>query len=272
MEQTALAVGDHLRRWRRQRRMSQLDLACEAEISARHLSFLETGRSSPSREMVLHLCDSLDVPRRERNLMLLAAGYAPLFSERALDDPDLSAAQQAVAAMLEHQKPYPAFAVDRGWNIVANNGALPQIYDGVADFLMASPLNAIRLSLHPEGLARRTLNLTEWSGHMLARLKHQVELTGDPGLAELLAEVRAYPGMGPMGHGDPTGHVAIPLRLATSGGELSFISTVMVFGSPVDITLSELTIECFFPADTATASRVKAMTPASSASAGKFAS
>src|SRR5215472_6885395 len=163
-------VGVHLREWRRRRRMSQLELACEADISSRHLSFRETGRSRPSREMILHLAEQLEVPMRERNVLLVAAGYAPVFPERSFDAPELAAARQAVEIILEGLKPFPAFALDRHWNVMATNGALPQLFEGVAPELMAAPINAMRITLHPRGLAPRIVNLAEWRGHMLHRL------------------------------------------------------------------------------------------------------
>jgi transcriptional regulator with XRE-family HTH domain len=259
MPQTALAVGHHLRRWRERRRLSQLDLACDAEISARHLSFLETGRASPSREMVLRLCEQLEVPRRERNVLLLAAGYAPMFSEKALDDPALRAPQRAISAMLESQKPYPAFAIDRGWNIIASNGALQELYVGVAPWLLEPPVNVLRLGLHPEGLAPRTLNFADWSGHLLSRLKRQAELTGDEALAALAREASAYPNLAGRSVDHSPSDVALPFRIAVEGAVLSFLSSVMVFGTPLDVTLSELAIELFFPADEETAQRVRAL-------------
>jgi len=184
----AAPVGDHLREWRRRRRMSQLDLACEAEISSRHLSFVETGRAAPSREMVLRLAERLEVPMRERNVLLVAAGYAPIFPERSLASPELAAAREAIRIILDGHRPYPAFALDRRWNMVMSNGALPQLFDGVDPALLAAPVNVVRLSLHPRGVAPNILNLAEWRAHMLARLRHQVELTADPVLIDLLAE------------------------------------------------------------------------------------
>src|SRR6202050_576157 len=188
-----LPVGGLLRQWRQRRRLSQLDLAGDAEISTRHLSFLETGRAQPSRDMVLLLSEQLDVPIRERNVLLVAAGFAPVFPERALDDPALAAARAAIDLVLERQKPYPAFALDRHWRIVASNAALPELYDGVAPDLLQPPVNAMRLSLHPRGLAPRIANLAEWRAHLLYRLRREVELTADPVLIELLQEVGGYP-------------------------------------------------------------------------------
>src|SRR5262245_19994630 len=168
-------VGSHLRQWRQRRRMSQLDLALGAEISTRHLSFLETGRSSPSREMILRLSDELEIPMRERNVLLVAGGFAPIFSERSLNDPALAPARQAIDLILESHKPYPAFAVDRHWKIGASNAALQELYEGVDPELMKPPVNALRLSLHPKGVAQRIENLAEWRAHLLHRLRQQVE-------------------------------------------------------------------------------------------------
>src|SRR6516225_836550 len=187
-------VGHHLREWRQRRRLSQLDLACDAGISTRHLSFVETGRAHPSRDMLLHLSEQLDVPVRERNVLLVAAGYAPIFPERPLADPAMAAARAAIDLVLERQKPYPAFALDRHWTIVASNAALPELYDAVAPGLLQPPVNAMRLSLHPQGLAPQIVNLVEWRAHLLHRLRRQVELTADRGLIDLLREVGDYPG------------------------------------------------------------------------------
>lgn len=260
--EAAHSVGGLLREWRRRRRLSQLDLACEAEISTRHLSFLETGRSLPSRDMVLHLAERLDVPLRERNMLLVAAGYAPVFPERPLDDPALSAARRAVDAVLAGHEPHPAVALDRHWTLVAANRAVAPLLDGAAPELLRPPVNVLRLSLHPEGLAPRIANLPEWRAHLLARLRRQIELTADPALAALLEELRAYPGRAeatPAPRGDPSG-VAVPLRLRTREGDLSFLSTTMVFGTPVDVTLSELAIEAFFPADAETPGTLRRLT------------
>jgi transcriptional regulator with XRE-family HTH domain len=246
-------VGNLLREWRLRRRLSQLDLACEAEISTRHLSFLETGRSTPSREMVLRLAGQLEVPMRERNLLLTAAGYAPLYSERQLSDPALAAARAAIDLMLEAQKPWPAFAIDRHWTIVASNGAIPELYSGVAERLMERPINALRLTLHPEGLAPRIANLAEWRGHLLARVRKQIQASGDAVLVDLLRELEAYPA--PTGEAVNEDAIAVPFRIHTELGLLSFFSMTTVFGTPVDVTLSELALEFFVPADESTKRR-----------------
>jgi transcriptional regulator with XRE-family HTH domain len=257
-----LPVGGLLRQWRQRRRLSQLDLACDAGISTRHLSFLETGRAQPSRDMVLLLSEQLDVPIRERNVLLVAAGFAPIFPERALDDPALAAARAAIDLVLDRQKPYPAFALDRHWRIAASNAALPELYEDVAPELMQPPVNALRLSLHPRGLAPRIANLAEWRGHLLYRLRRQVELTADAALIELLREVSAYPGGS---HPPPQTsllehEIVVPFRIKTAGDILSFFSLTTVFGSPVEVALSELALELFFPADDATDAAVRRMT------------
>ena len=181
------SIGEHLRHWRQRRRVSQLELACDAEVSARHLSFIETGRSTPSREMVLRLAESLDVPLRERNVLLVAAGYAPRFPERRLSDPALESARRAVDLVLAGHEPFPAIAVDRHWTLVAANRAVPSLLAGASPSLLEQPVNVLRLSLHPRGLAPRIVNLGEWRSHLLARLRHQIELTADQVLIALLA-------------------------------------------------------------------------------------
>lgn len=251
-------VGEHLREWRQRRRLSQLDLACEAGISTRHLSFVETGRAQPSREMVLLLADQLQVPLRERNLFLVAAGFAPVFPERPLDDPALSSARAAVELILKAHEPCPSLAIDRRWNLVLANAAVGPLLNGVSPALLEAPVNVFRLALHPDGLAPRTINLAEWRAHLLERLRREAEITADPALDALLAEVAGYPApFGPPARGDPAVIVA-PLKLATPGGVLSFFSTTTVFGTPVDVTVSELALETFFPADEATARALSA--------------
>jgi transcriptional regulator with XRE-family HTH domain len=244
--------GEHLREWRQRRRMSQLDLAHEAEISTRHLSFVETGRSTPSREMVLRLAERLDVPLRERNAMLVAAGYAPMYRERPLNDPALSAARQAVDLILKSHEPYPAIAVDRHWNLLAGNAMVPHLLGGVDPALLQPPANVLRLSLHPKGLASRIVNLGQWRNHLFERLRQQIHATGDAQLAALLEELRAYPvpegASEPHLEGELLG-VAMPFQFRSEAGVLSLISTTTVFGTPVDVTLQELALETFFPAD-----------------------
>ncbi len=253
------AFGDYLRHWRQHRRLSQLDLAQEAEISTRHLSFVETGRSVPSREMVLRLAERLDVPLRERNALLVAAGYAPMYRERPLEDPALAPARRAVEMLLKSHEPWPALAVDRHWNLVAANRMLAHLVQGADPALLQAPVNVLRLSLHPRGVAPRIANLGQWRSHIFERLRHQVQATGDATLAALLEELRAYPGPDRNDEhieGELPG-VLVPLRLRTPQGTLAFISTTTVFGTPVDVTLQELALETFFPADDATAQALR---------------
>ena len=252
MQTQTLPVGAQLRAWRSRRRLSQLDLALDAEISARHLSFLETGRSQPSRTMLLRLAERLAIPARDRNLLLVVAGFAPALPERTLDDPALAAARQAVELVLKAHEPFPALAVDRHWQMVAHNAGIGPFLADMAPHLLAPPVNVLRLSLHPEGLAPRIVNLAEWRAHILHRLEAQVEASADRVLAELLAELRAYPG-GTAPGGDGYGGVAVPLRVRAGEAVLSFLSTTTMFGTPIDVTLSELAIEAFLPADEATA-------------------
>lgn len=247
--------------------MSQLDLACAADISTRHLSFLETGRSQPSRDMVLHLAEQLEVPLRERNVFLVAAGYAPIFAERPLADPSLGAARNAVDLILKGHAPYPALAIDRHWTLVAANDAVTRLIAGIPPALLQPPVNVLRLSLHPEGLAPRIANLPQWRSHLFARLRRQIEATADPVLIELLGELRGYPAAssagasGRIGDQDYAG-IVVPLRLITATGTLSLFSMTAIFGTPVDITLSELALESFFPADAATAHALRRLADA----------
>lgn len=246
-------MGDYLREWRQRRRLSQMDLALEAEISTRHLSFLETGRSQPSREMVLLLAEKLDMPLRERNIMLVSAGFAPVYSQRSLDDPALESMRQAVDLVLKGHDPYPALAVDRHWLLVSANDALVSLIGDVDPVLMKPPVNVLRLSIHPAGLARRIVNFTEWRNHLVHRLHRQVDATGDAVLAALIEELRAYPTPDAAARAPKTSHdyagIVVPLQIMTGEGVLTLFSTTTIFGTPVDVTLSELAIEAFFPAD-----------------------
>ena len=261
---TAQPVGDLLREWRQRRRLSQLDLALEAEISTKHLSFVESGRAQPSREMVLHLAERLDVPLRERNVLLVAAGFAPVFRERQLSDPALASARQAIDLVLKGHEPYPALAVDRHWTMLAHNAAVAVLIAGADPSLLAAPVNVLRLSLHPKGLSSRIANLAEWRAHLLERLRRQVEVSADPVLAKLFEELRAYPvpaaarGRRPV-TATQFAEVVVPVQFVTEAGTLSFFSTTTVFGTPVDITLSELALEAFFPADAATAEALRSL-------------
>jgi transcriptional regulator with XRE-family HTH domain len=254
---TTRGVGDLLRDWRTRRRLSQLDLSPEAGISARHLSFVETGRSRPSRELLLGLAEHLEVPLRERNALLLAAGYAPAYGETPLDAEEMSPAREALDRILAGHEPFPAVIVDRHWELVsANAPARAVLTDGVDSQLLEPPANALRVTLHPDGLAPRIANLGEWSAHLLIRLRRQALLSGDPALAALHEELTGYPGVdeGASAAVDPAEMLFVPLRLRTPAGpELSFFSTLATFCTALDITLEELAIESFFPADAATA-------------------
>ena len=257
---TSAPFGEHLRTWRRHRRLSQLDLATEADISTRHLSFVETGRAEPSREMVLRLAERLNVPLRERNTLLVAAGYAPMYRERPLDDPALALARQAVERVLRAQEPYPALALDRHYNVVAANRAVPLFLEGVAPALLQPPMNVLRISLHPDGIAARIENLRQWRGHVFERLRQQIAATADPELVDLLHELEAYPVLDSIAQRHIEGEhlgVVMPFRLRSQGGTLSFISTLTVFGTPNDVTLQELAVESFFPADEFTAETLR---------------
>ncbi|MDH5823681.1 helix-turn-helix transcriptional regulator [Luteimonas sp. RD2P54] len=251
-------VGEQLRQWRRRRMLSQEDLAGLAGISSRHLSFMETGRSLPSRAMLLRLTDRLDVPLRERNRMFTAAGYAAVYGERALEESGLEAARRTIDLLLRGHEPYPALAVDRHWQLQAANRALVPFLRGVAPALLEPPINVLRLSLHPEGVAPRIVNLGQWRAHLVHRLRGQVETSGDEVLGELLRELLAYPAPEHDDTPDPAA-IAVPLRLRSEAGELAFLSTTTVFGTPVEVTLSELAIESFFPADQKTAKVMQAM-------------
>jgi transcriptional regulator with XRE-family HTH domain len=265
-EPRASRVGPLLRDWRQRRRMSQMELALEAGVSTRHLSFVETGRSRPSAEMVLHLADRLEVPLRERNELLLAAGFAPQYAARDFDDPALREVRDAVSRVLAAHEPYPAIAVDRYWNLIASNEALGPFLDGVAPELLVPPVNTIRLALHPDGVARRIINFGEYRGDLIERLGRAARLTGDPELAALHEEMLGYPGpdapSGAPGGPEPgVAAVAVGLRLAPAPGsdapELSFFSTITTFGTAVDVTVSELALEAFFPADAQTAAYLR---------------
>lgn len=238
MDMARPSFGEQLRGWRQLRRMSQLDLALEADVSTRHLSFIETGRSRPSREIVLRLADRLAIPLRGRNALLLAAGIAPAFPERGLDDPGLGQARHAIEMILKGHEPFPALAVDRHWNMIAANEALAPLLGGVAPALLAPPVNVLRLSLHPEGVAPRILNLGEWKAHLIERLKGQIAASADPALIALLEELIAYPAP-PAPDSDDHAGLFVPMMIETEGRRLSFFSTTTVFGTPVEVTLSE---------------------------------
>jgi transcriptional regulator with XRE-family HTH domain len=262
MNQAIASVGELVRSWREQRHLSQLDLASEAEISQKHLSFIESGRSAPSRDMVLRLAEYLDVPLRERNALLVAAGFAPIFRDRPLSDPALERARSAIDLVLKAHEPYPALTVDRHWTMVAANASVAPLLAGVDPQLLQPPVNVMRVSLHPRGLAPLIVNLAEWRSHLLDRLRRQYRVTRDAVIDALLKELTGYQ-MGTAQSDRPAqGHqdeVAVPLRLRTHAGTLSFLSTVTVFGTAVEITLSELSLEAFYPADEATAQAMLTM-------------
>ena len=244
-------AGDLIREWRQRRRLSQLDLAIAANVSSRHLSFVETGRSRPTSEMILHLAEHLDVPLRDRNALLLAGGFAPAYPERTLAEPELQAVKNALKRVLDGHEPYPAAVVNRWWELVDANAGIALFTGGVSPELLEPPVNVLRLSLHPDGMAPRIANLPEWRAHLLARLHRQAEATGDHRLISLHEELSAYPG----GLGRPPGpaEVVVPLRYRTPQAELSFLSITAVIGTPMDVTVEELAIESFYPADDQTA-------------------
>jgi transcriptional regulator with XRE-family HTH domain len=244
-------AGDLIRQWRQRRRLSQLDLAIAANVSSRHLSFVETGRSHPTSQMILHLAEHLDVPLRDRNALLLAGGYAPAYPERTLAAPELRAVQGALARVLAGHEPYPAAVVNRWWELVDANAGIGLFTGGVSPGLLEPPVNVLRLSLHPDGMAPRIANLPEWRAHLLARLHRQAEATGDQRLFTLHDELKAYPGG--QGASPAVTDVVVPLRYRTPRAELSFLSITAVIGTPMDVTVEELAIESFYPADDQTA-------------------
>ena len=251
-------LGEKLRDWRARRRLSQLDLALECGISARHLSFIETGRSRPTAQTLLRISERLNLPHREQNALLLTAGFAPRFPQTAYDSGAMAGVRQTIDTLLQAYSPFPALAVDRHWNVVTSNAALGGLIAGAAAELLAAPVNALRLALHPEGLAPRIANFAEWSSHLLGRLDRQIEQSGDSGLMELREELLGYRAAERYSHWRAGPHeLAIPLVLDLPLGRLSLLSTMTVFGSPVDVTLSELAIEAFFPADEETAALLR---------------
>ncbi|MGC4936436.1 helix-turn-helix domain-containing protein [Kribbella sp. DT2] len=251
-------VGELLRGWRERRRLSQLDLANQVEVSTRHVSFVENGRSKPSREMVLRLAEHLEVPLRDRNQLLLAGGYAPIYSEASLHSPAMLAVRETLRRLLKAHEPFPALVVDRWWNIVETNAAARLFTEDVAPELLAAPINALRLTLHPDGLGGRITNLAEIRASTLSTLHRQITSTADPDLQDLYDELRAYgvPG-GDRVATTPAPEVVVPLKLRRGDRELSLLTTIATFGTPLDVTVSELMIEQFFPADDATAEYLK---------------
>lgn len=244
-------VGALLRTWREQRRLSQLELAADAEISTRHLSFIETNRSKPSREMVLKLSDRLDMPLRERNRLLIAAGFAPVFTQVPLDAAAMSPVRDVLRAIL--QGPFPSLVVDRRWTLIEANAIASRIIASVDAALLTPPVNTLRLALHPAGLAPRIINHAQWRAHCLDRLRREAEFSQDPELLGLLEELRAYPYDGGEETVDTANELVTPLRIRFGDHELALLSTVATFGTPVDVTVAELMVESFFPADEATA-------------------
>jgi transcriptional regulator with XRE-family HTH domain len=248
-------VGELIRSWRQRRSLTQLELSLMSAISTRHLSFVETGRSQPSREMILHLAEQLEVPLRERNSLLLAAGYAPLYRERPLTDDDMAPVRAALDRFLRAHEPYPALVVDTHWDIVAVNDALGILTEGVASELLVPPANALRVALHPDGMAPFTVNFAEWSADILHALHRRAVTTGDPRLEELYEELSGYPDvhLEPPPVGNVGREVVLPLVLRRGDRELSFLSTIATFGTATDITLASLAIEAFYPANAQTA-------------------
>src|SRR5690242_5317331 len=251
-------VGELLRGWRERRRLSQLELANRVEVSTRHVSFVETGRSRPSREMVLRLAEQLDVPLRDRNQLLLAGGYAPIYSEASLHSPSMLAIRTTLRRLLKAHEPYPALVVDRWWNIVEANAAIALFTEDVDEKLLQAPINALRLTLHPDGLARRIGNIAEVRAAALAGLQRQVTSTADPELQDLYDELRSYAVHDKPAAPGPT-EVVVPFNLTHDGRELSLLTTIATFGTPLDVTVSELMIESFYPADEATADYLRSL-------------
>ncbi|WNI28087.1 helix-turn-helix transcriptional regulator [Streptomyces sp. ITFR-6] len=257
-------VGPLLRSWRERSRISQLELALRADSSARHISFIETGRARPSEEMVLRLAEHLGVPVRERNALLVVAGYAPRYTETALDDPAMGALREGMDRLLQGYDPYPALVVDGMYNVVAANQGIARMTAGVAEHLLAPPLNAMRLTLHPEGLAPRIRNLREWRADLLAQMERQIALVRSAELRELYEEVAGYPvepGPGGEEWDGPSSSVpfALPLVIEQDGRLLSFVASIATFNTPMDVTVAELAIETFLPADPGTASYLRSL-------------
>ena len=260
------SLGDQLREWRTRRRRSQLDLALDCGISARHLSFIETGRSRPTAQTLLRIAETLDVPRRAQNALLMAAGHAPRYPQTPYDSEAMAPIRETIGILLQAYSPFPALAVDRLWNVVAANSSVNALLTGVAPELLSSPPNALRLALHPDGLAPRIVNFAEWAAHLMHRLERQIELTADGGLIALQEEMLGYlPLAGHPAHEPGANELAVPLQLDLPEGRLALLSTMTVFGSPVDVTLSELAIEAFFPADEGSAALLQKLADPSAA-------
>ncbi|MFF0793305.1 helix-turn-helix domain-containing protein [Streptomyces spiralis] len=256
---TTEPVGLLVRRWRERRHRSQLDVALAANLSTRHLSYIETGRATPSRKMIERLCDELDVPLRDRNTLYLAAGFAPVHRERPLAD--LGAARSAVAAVLAGHEPSPALAVNARWDLLTANGAAMFFLADLPPALRTPPVNVLRATLHPDGLSRRIRNLAQWRAHVLRRVRRQLARSAVEGLADLQAEIASYPMPGDHSEEAVTSDLVVPLLLSSDHGDLSLLYTTTVFGFPRDVTLDEIAVETFFPADAATAELLRAMSP-----------
>ncbi|MDQ3875072.1 MAG: helix-turn-helix transcriptional regulator [Actinomycetota bacterium] len=257
-------AGQLLRDWRRRRNVSQFQLAAGSAVSARHLSFIETGRARPSREMVLHLADRLEIPLRERNRLLLAAGFAPAYGERSLDDEEMAPVREALERFLAAHEPYPALVLDRHWNLVLANAAVAPLTEHIAPALLEPPANALRATLHPEGMAPRILNFDEWSAHLVHRLRRAIAVTGDPELATLLAEVLTYPRVRdepPSVDAAAAAEIVLPLQFRHGADRLALFSTLTTFGTAADVTLAELAVEAFYPADRESAALLADVTP-----------
>lgn len=259
------AVGDLLRDWRHRRHRSQMDLALDVGVSPRHLSFVETGRSRPSPELVLALARHLEVPLREQNTLLLAAGYAPRFHETSLDDDAMARIRASLQRMLDAHDPYPGVVIDRQWNVVLANAAALQLTAGVPDHLLGPELNVFRLSLHPEGLAARTRNFEDWATYLLGQIRRTVRITGDERMAAIEEEVRAYPNVAalpdrPLVEDEPP--LLVPVVLDVGGTDVALFTTLTTFGTPRDVTLDELAVELFFPADDAAEDLLRGATTA----------
>ena len=247
------AAGTLIRWWRERRNLTQLELSGLSEVSTRHLSYVETGRARPSSRLVMQLCEHLRVPLRRRNEILLAAGFAPAYAEHRLADAPLAAVNAAVTVILAVHEPLPALAVDGHWEMIAATSAVEALTAGCSPALLEPPVNVLRLSLHPDGMAPNIVNLGQWRAHLISRLEGQLLATGDPVLADLLTELRGYPGGEEYDVVNHASQVLIPLRYRMGDTEMSLLSTTTVFGTPTEITVSELAIEAFYPADVATA-------------------
>lgn len=245
-------VGLLLRDWRERARLTQLGLSSKSGVSARHLSFIETGRSQPTKAMILRLSECMDVPLRQRNTLLLAGGHAPAFPHHRLSDTPMSAVNDAINHILAAHDPLPAVVIDHAWDLVAGNAAVQVLTAGAAAHLLEPPVNVLRLSLHPDGMAPRIVNLSQWRAHLLDRLRREVAATADPTLSELFEELRSYPGSEDSQVHDATALI-VPLRYRFDDTELSMFSTTTVFGTPRDVTVSEIAIESFYPSDAETA-------------------